>query len=408
MNASGVEFGSPVDMNRMVQQGDVWIGISSKANSARGLQQFDPARYAPLNWASPVPVADRCAQPSIIPIYMIGEQAFQAAAAAGASMGSSPETEDGLIWDMLGQLGLLLKSEQRHQILPGFGETWAYMDGVSQSSIYLRTWLAGFANRYRTPDGRPVYDGYLGIVGPAMVRINQCAADVPLADPRQQLLPAPEVPYISISSEGEMWQGKYTRQPDVVTPTGGIVTYEVAGGSHMGAEVPGVAPDALMVAAMAHLRGSGAAAPAMPPGMAGFTFNDFVWAPLTRGAYHNLQLWVRQGVLPPQAPPIEVDADMNIRRDQYGNALGGLRMPYIDHPVAAHIGSLGAGGMAGVIGRRDPLPPATIQTLYPTHADYVAAISAATDRLAAGRWISPEDAAAMKRAAEAASVPEAR
>ena len=154
MNASSVEFGKPTDMNLMVQQGDVWIGITSKSNTVKGLKQFDPARYQALNWDSPVPIEKRCAQPSIIPVYMIGEQAFKMAAAAGVSLGSSPETEDGLIWDMLGQLGLLLKSEQRDKILPGFGKVWSYMAGVSQSSIYMRTWMAGFAHFYRTSDGR--------------------------------------------------------------------------------------------------------------------------------------------------------------------------------------------------------------------------------------------------------------
>ena len=80
-------------------------------------------------------------------------------------------------------------------------------------------------------------------------------------------------------------------------------------------------------------------------------------------------------------------------------------MPYIDHPVAAYTGSIGAGGMEGVIGRREPLPAATIAALYPTHADYVANISASAQRLEAERWISAEDAAAITRAAEAAQVP---
>ena len=61
-----------------------------------------------------------------------------------------PQYKDGLVWDMLGQLGLLLKSEQRSAILPGFSKPWVYMTGVSQSSIYIRTWIAGFHDRYRS------------------------------------------------------------------------------------------------------------------------------------------------------------------------------------------------------------------------------------------------------------------
>lgn len=43
---------------------------------------------------------------------------------------------------------------------------------------------------------------------------------------------------------------------------------------------------------------------------------------------------------------------------------------------------------------------------YPDHATYVARFAAASDRLVAGRWISEDDAEAMKKAADAALVPE--
>ena len=76
-------------------------------------------------------------------------------------------------------------------------------------------------------------------------------------------------------------------------------------------------------------------------------------------------------------------------------------MPYIDAPVAAHTGYLTAGGYGGVTGAKRPLTPQVLQALYPNSAAYVAKFNAATDRLVAGRWISTEDAAAMKAAAAA-------
>jgi Alpha/beta hydrolase domain len=142
-----------------------------------------------------------------------------------------------------------------------------------------------------------------------------------------------------------------------------------------------------------------AGAPNLIP--AGAVPNDFIWQPLVRGAFHNLQLWARRGTRPPRAPGIELDAKREIRRDQYGNALGGLRMPYIEAPVAAHTGYLTAGGFGGVMGAKKPFAPETLKALYPDHLAYVAKFSAATDRLLAGRWTSAEDAAAMKAAAAA-------
>ncbi len=402
--SSGVDLGGPSDGGRMVRQGDVWIGITTKALTAKALQKFDPARYAPLDWTNPAPAAQRCAHPSIIPFYMMGGEANFVKMSQMGVAGSSPETEDGLVWDMLGQLGLLLKSEQRQKILPGFGKPWVYMVGGSQSAIYIRTFLTGFHPRYRTPDGAPVYDGYLATVGPALVRINQCSPDVPLDDPRQKLLP-PDVPFISLSSEAEMALGKHTRQPDVVTPKGGIVTYEVAGGSHAGGEIPGQPRDLSAMPSMADFARSGIKMPAVMPGGGMTAMNDFPWAPITRGAYHNLQLWVRKGVLPPQSPGIAMDGALAIKRDELGNALGGLRMPYIDVPFASYRGSTTDEDMTGLMGARKPLPPETLKSLYPDHAAYVTRFAAATDRMLAGRWISPEDAAAMKAAAQAAQVP---
>jgi hypothetical protein len=405
LNASiGVDFGGPTDFDRMVNQGDVWIGITTKAITANALKKFDPVRYAPLDWGNPAPPAGRCAAPSMIPTYMIGPKEDVATLLRSAPKVSSPETEDGLVWDMLGQLGQLLKSDQRTSILPGFKKPMVFMTGVSQSSIYIRTWIAGFHDRYRGIDNKPVYDGYLGIVGPSMAAINQCAGDVALENPIQKLIP-PSVPFISISSEGEMWQSRYTWQKDTITRKGGIVSYEVAGSSHQARDIPGISPNTMSFAPVQDMVKAGMQMPSGPLARgglpAGTQQNDFVWQPLIRGAYQNLQLWARNGIRPPRAPRIELNADLEIKRDPNGNALGGLRMPYIDAPIAAHVGYTTPYGMGGVTGLKRPFSAETLSVLYPQPRDYVVKFSTATDRLVAGRWISQADATAMKAAAMA-------
>ncbi len=404
LNASlNVDLGGPSDFARMAKQGDVWIGITTKAVTANALKKFDTARYAAIDWSNPAPPDGRCANPTMIPPYMAGgKEVIEAMAKAGIK-NSWPDFEDGLVWDMLGQLGLLLKSDARQSILPGFAKPHVFMTGFSQSSIYIRTFVAGFHDRFRGADGKPAYDGYLAIVGPAMIRINQCAKDIELEDRFQKLTP-PDVPFISISSEGEMWQARYTRQPDAFTRRGGIVSYEVAGSSHAAADIPGKPMDTLMFAAIPDMMKAGAqlggamGSPNLIP--AGAKPNDFTWAPLVRGAYHNLTLWARNGTKPPRAPGIKLDAKLEIVRDANGNALGGLRSPYIDVPVAGHTGYLTAGGLGGVTGAKRPFAPEKLKALYPSPGDYAAKFGAATDRLLAGRWILPEDAEAMKAAAK--------
>ncbi|MEY2927279.1 MAG: hypothetical protein RL367_1756, partial [Pseudomonadota bacterium] len=129
LNASlNLDFGGPTDFAQMVKQGDVWIGITTKAVTANALKKFDPARYAPLDWNNPAPPASRCANPTMIPTYMAGStRAAVEAMLKSGPKSSWPETEDGLVWDMLGQLGLLLKSDQRDRILPGFARPWVFM-----------------------------------------------------------------------------------------------------------------------------------------------------------------------------------------------------------------------------------------------------------------------------------------
>ena len=402
LNASlNVDTGGPTDFAAMAKQGDVWIGITTKTSTAKALKKFDSARYAPLDWSNPAPPEQRCALPTMIPPYMVGNKAVMEAMAKAGFLGSWPENEDGLVWDMLGQLGLLLKSEKRTAILPGFAKPHVFMTGISQSSIYIRTWVAGFHDRFRTAGGKPVYDGYLAIVGPAMIRINQCAKDIELEDAFQKLTP-PDVPFISLSSEGEMWQARYTRQPDAFTRRGGIVSYEVAGTSHSRADYSGATPDMLSRPSTEDLAKAGMNWPAAPSGMAkdGTMPNDLPWAPVLRGAYRNLILWSRKGIRPPQSPGIALDAKLEISRDANGNAIGGVRSPYIDVPTATHTGYLTAGGMGGISGKKKPFTPEQLKALYPDQAAYLAKFSASVDRLLKGRWISKEDADAMKAAAK--------
>lgn len=51
-----------------------------------------------------------------------------------------------------------------------------------------------------------------------------------------------------------------------------------------------------------------------------------------------------------------------------------------------------------------PFPPEKLQALYPDHAAYVAAVTAAAEDLASRRYILPEGAAAYIEAAKAADI----
>jgi alpha/beta hydrolase family protein len=118
-----------------------------------------------------------------------------------------------------------------------------------------------------------------------------------------------------------------------------------------------------------------------------------------RAAIADLNRWARDwrayraGRLPadqvrpaPAAGRLERDGFV-LRRDEHGNALGGVRLPALDVPVATYRGEF----HDGASGRTNALDRDTLTALYPSHEDYVARMRAATDAAVAGGFMLPAD-----------------
>lgn len=99
-----------------------------------------------------------------------------------------------------------------------------------------------------------------------------------------------------------------------------------------------------------------------------------------------------------------------ILRDADQNALGGVRLPDLDAPVATYAPNNGGGNVPGaclLLGTTTPFSPDRIRQLYPNHATYVAKFTAAADRaLRAGYLLRPDHDEAVARA-RTANVPPA-
>jgi hypothetical protein len=113
-------------------------------------------------------------------------------------------------------------------------------------------------------------------------------------------------------------------------------------------------------------------------------------------AIHRLNDWVRTGVAPPSGPRFAF-ANAELARDEHGNALGGIRLPPIDVPVATYVSTVCALG-----GLTVPFTEVQLRLLYPTHADYYAQMKAAAEASLAAGWLLPEDATDLLRRACAA------
>lgn len=115
--------------------------------------------------------------------------------------------------------------------------------------------------------------------------------------------------------------------------------------------------------------------------------------------------WLETGIAAPAAPRIqrvgpEPDSPSEkLARDSDGNALGGLRSPVVEVPVA------GYNGEACVqAGTTQLFSSERIAALYPTHRSYVEQLLAATDEAVAARQLLCEDAETILRKASASSI----
>ncbi|MBI2769972.1 MAG: hypothetical protein HYX47_10140 [Burkholderiales bacterium] len=115
-------------------------------------------------------------------------------------------------------------------------------------------------------------------------------------------------------------------------------------------------------------------------------------------AVDHLNRWVDKGTPPPAAPAFVLTgaSPMTVARDSAGNAQGGIRLAAMEVPVAR-----ANGGECGMNGAWVPFTTAQLAALYPSHADYVAKVTAAANASVAAGFVLPEDGAATIAEAKA-------
>jgi hypothetical protein len=103
-------------------------------------------------------------------------------------------------------------------------------------------------------------------------------------------------------------------------------------------------------------------------------------------------------VAPPAQRPIATEggARAAIRRDDLGNAVGGIRLPELEVPIGEYRGLCLGTGQAPLFGGYRPFAPLRLDALYPSAADYVSRWGAAVDRLVASGALRGADAPPMR------------
>ena len=266
---------------------------------------------------------------------------------------------DGYAYDIFSQAITALRHPRGTAPLGGLRVRHVIAVGQSQSAVAL--------------------DGYVtsGADGDARV-VDAILSD---SDGGQAHSSAFRVPFISLSSEE-------SSQPDATTHGPNFRAWMVAGTSHGDrweyayTVSPGTEFDGTSGAAV----GDYGQADPMPTACAP-AGNQFPRRYALDAALVALDRWVTKGRPAPVAPPLEFVLDTRtvarpaaeaslvfaggatIKRDRWGNALGGLRLPPVDVPIATYSGT-----DCGLLGSTTPFPKALRRQLYGNKLHYLAAM----------------------------------
>lgn len=394
------QFDVPFDWGAMwekiVADGDVWVGVTGKPNVIPALQSFDAERYAEMSFDNPLPPEEQtCGTFPGAPSY---------------NPNSSRLYENGLAYDMFSQLGALVRSNSEDNPLFGAGHERhkrekvrnVFLIGESQSAFYLVRYYKWITPRAVLPSGKPVFDGYLGQdainFGRSLgVDLNQCDPNLAADDP-QRHMPARRQPFVGESSEGI-----YPRNPEfptnVNTPNGKRWFWVLTGVSHENQWMFDVDPRAEDIEA------------AVPE----FAFPHVDCGPekpepgfdmVEPALYEHLKRWAEDGrQAPPAAPDLVVDENGDYVRDADGNVLGGLRLPELQVPAATYIGGFLLSRENNCLDNIIPFSQSRLDELYSSHNDYVRKYRKATNDLVKEGFVLRMTAKEMIERAEGRPIP---
>jgi hypothetical protein len=379
--------------NYFMENGDIWVGITVKPVSAKALKTFNPIRYAPMSWKNPLPLEKTCKEPS------------------GGQTDTKPETENGLAWDIVSQVGALLKSDLKQNPLKTFGVKYLYATGYSQTGGYLVTYI-NFIRPLDTAlleSGKPIYDGYLIGDGDSFAMpLNQCSMPFPPVSDKVLIRPRKE-PVISIVTQGLLQSTASARRPDSDAPDDRYRRYEIPGSAHINQKCQNGTPSP------EDTQKAGVPVSDIKcVGLDEYGLTDFPFEILMNGAFASLDIWVRSGTAPPKAPVISIkskpgETPFQMEMDEHGNVLGGLRTPHLDVPVATYYGksALPEGKsdplsvlVCTISGYKVPFTKEKIKKLYPTREEYLKKFKVVADSLKKEKFITASDYKRMMKEAE--------
>lgn len=281
---------------------------------------------------------------------------------------------DAYSYDIYSQVGAALKSPSGSDPLGGLRPVILLANGESQSAFRLLTYVNAIHS------DALVYDGFL--------IHSRNGTGAPLNDNTPAAAPARvrddlQAPVFQFKTETDLFglgggdvAFPRARQPD--SPS--VHTWEVAGTAHS---------DAFSLEQLSR-QGNRQFDSFFDLSSILTIVNTAPQNLVMNAALNALVNWVRTGESPASAPPIETRNE-SIIRDSYGNALGGVRLPHVEAPVAVQSGE----GPIALAGQTIPFDQATLDALYPNPQSYVDAVEAAALAAAEAGFLLSVDASKL-------------
>ena len=298
--------------------GDAWVGVTVRYLSDAALEEFDPARYGVID----------------ISTNDVG-------------------------WDMVRQVGALLKQGGEASPLPELEPSHVYLVGYSQSGTDTATFANAFHPITGTESGEPVFDGYFPAAHASnLTQVASGAISLPAFE--QHPISAVGVPVVDLETQSDV-EGFAVNTGlgiDYTSPGGATVRREDSdtdGDRFRLHELPG-APHSRRNRAC---DGNGSTYP-----------NSF----FVQAALASLFRWAEDGEAPSEAERITLAVDDVVSTsavDEDGNALGGVRSPFVDLALVRYGIATGPGPLCKLAGIEEPLDPAMLRERYGTVDEYM-------------------------------------
>jgi hypothetical protein len=333
--------------------GHGWVAVGSQLVALEQyIRKSNPTRYASLK----------------IP---------EAPAAAGAAVGNplAGGAQSKISQEILTQVGALLKSNGKAGAFAGMKVKYLLMGGSSQTGGTTLQYIQESHAQARMPDGKPIYDGYAPMEAFAHGPITGGDAAV------MHVVGEGDFELFRAMTHG----GDYGIREDSDAPNDRFREYQIVASSHV--PTRGLSDPHVLIPTLD--KGAGADE----------HLSQFPSAPIYKAAMTHLVDWVMKGVVPPRAARIEM-INGEFGRDEFGNAKGGIRSPYVDVPTARYIASApdpdGKNRVRRMLGLQEPFPEQKLKSLYKTRENYLQLFDAGIDKMVSGGWLLAEDAPKLK------------